>query len=324
MLLRVCSLFIVYKILLNPVSQAGRQAIQNNYMRPARTPSPNGLPSGTSRRSALSLRPQTSSQSDRDYDPPQRIPSPAAHRSQSRTGLPSRPASPANSTRSFPSSSSRPRDAPPSRNRPPSSSSQIQSSTVTVRSGQARRPSNVASTSSQAPLINLPTVTSRPTPANARGPSSDVNQTLLVSRAPLDVPFTPASVYTPSPGRSRPASPTSSDPFLKQSTRSGVAPGSADTQPSRRDHNARVSFFDPANQAALDRLIAGAAGGQNDVEGEEESTQATMANVEEMIEGYEWASDEVNGSKPARGAADLIEARLLDELMALEKVKMFL
>jgi hypothetical protein len=49
-----------------------------------------------------------------------------------------------------------------------------------------------------------------------------------------------------------------------------------------------------------------------------------MANVEEMIEGYEWASDEVIGSKPARGAADLIEARLLDELMALEKVKMFL
>ncbi len=66
----------------------------------------------------------------------------------------------------------------------------------------------------------------------------------------------------------------------------------------------------------IDRLI----GGANDAEaGEEENTQATMANVEEMIEGYEWASEDVFGRKTARGAAELIEARLLDELMALEK-----
>lgn len=80
-----------------------------------------------------------------------------------------------------------------------------------------------------------------------------------------------------------------------------------------------MSYFDPANQAALDRLIAnepGADGG----EGEEETAQATMTSVEEMLEGYEWASDDVIGRKTARGTADLIEARLLDELMALEKV----
>jgi len=47
---------------------------------------------------------------------------------------------------------------------------------------------------------------------------------------------------------------------------------------------------------------------------------ATMADVEEMLEGYEWASEDVMGRKASRGAADLIEARLLDELMALEKV----
>ncbi|XP_006453994.1 hypothetical protein AGABI2DRAFT_61670 [Agaricus bisporus var. bisporus H97] len=52
---------------------------------------------------------------------------------------------------------------------------------------------------------------------------------------------------------------------------------------------------------------------------EVESAQDTLASVEEMIEGYEWASDDVIGRKIARGAADLIEARLLDELMALEK-----
>ena len=55
-------------------------------------------------------------------------------------------------------------------------------------------------------------------------------------------------------------------------------------------------------------------------DGEEETAQATMTSVEEMLEGYEWASDDVIGRKTARGTADLIEARLLDELMALEKV----
>lgn len=57
-------------------------------------------------------------------------------------------------------------------------------------------------------------------------------------------------------------------------------------------------------------------------DGEEESTQATMASVEEMLEGYEWASDDIIGRKRTRGAVDQIEARLLDELMALEKASM--
>jgi len=39
-----------------------------------------------------------------------------------------------------------------------------------------------------------------------------------------------------------------------------------------------------------------------------------------MIEGYEWASEDAIGRKMAKGAVDLIEARLLNELMALEKV----
>jgi len=45
-----------------------------------------------------------------------------------------------------------------------------------------------------------------------------------------------------------------------------------------------------------------------------------MANVEEMLEGYEWASDDILGRMRGRGAVDQIEARLLDELLALEKV----
>lgn len=99
-----------------------------------------------------------------------------------------------------------------------------------------------------------------------------------------------------------------------------MTPTPSENLQSRREHNVRVSFFDPSNQAALDRLIAGEHGGENAGEGEEETAQATMTSVEEMLEGYEWASDDVVGRKTSRGTADLIEARLLDELMALEKV----
>jgi exocyst complex component 1 len=55
---------------------------------------------------------------------------------------------------------------------------------------------------------------------------------------------------------------------------------------------------------------------------EEEGAEATLTNVEEMLDGYEWASEATIhvGSKRKRGAADQIEARLHDELMALEKV----
>lgn len=45
-----------------------------------------------------------------------------------------------------------------------------------------------------------------------------------------------------------------------------------------------------------------------------------MSNVEDMLEGYDWASDDVMGRKNAKGAVDLIEARLTGELMALENV----
>lgn len=47
-----------------------------------------------------------------------------------------------------------------------------------------------------------------------------------------------------------------------------------------------------------------------------------MANVEEMLEGYEWVNDteSLTGTKRKRTAADQVEARLQDELVALEKV----
>lgn len=83
-----------------------------------------------------------------------------------------------------------------------------------------------------------------------------------------------------------------------------------------------MSFFDPANQAALDRLISGEEyeTGEGDTEGDQEMAQATLASVEEMLEGYEWASDDIMSMRRARGPAEQIESRLLDELMALDKV----
>lgn len=102
--------------------------------------------------------------------------------------------------------------------------------------------------------------------------------------------------------------------------------------------NARISFFDPPNQALLDRLLAtdsaivassgaGIGGGDN----EEESVRATLTSVEEMLDGFEWATEDIFGKNnrgglglgigsAGTGSAEQIEARLLDELMALEKV----
>ena len=58
-------------------------------------------------------------------------------------------------------------------------------------------------------------------------------------------------------------------------------------------------------------------------EAEDESAQVTLESVEEMLEGYEWASDDILGRRALTGTAEQIEARLLDELMALDKVSNF-
>ncbi|THG99273.1 hypothetical protein EW026_g3047 [Hermanssonia centrifuga] len=50
----------------------------------------------------------------------------------------------------------------------------------------------------------------------------------------------------------------------------------------------------------------------------EETAQAMLTSVEEMLEGYEWASGDLLGGAGG-STTDQIEARLLDELMALEK-----
>ncbi|KAJ7357195.1 exocyst complex component sec3 subunit [Mycena albidolilacea] len=255
----------------------------------ARQPIQNGSPRRPPNQRSAASQPET------DYD--QRMPSPPP-RAPSRNGLPSRPASPANSTRSYGTSRATPRPAP-------SSSSSPQPPRVRPTGRQpSNGSSNTPSTSPQVPSINLRPAMSRPAITEDRNASSD---SLSVNRPSKDSP-TPRA---PSPSPSTRA-PSPSVPRTTPKRNGTVGPDGG----GRREQNARISFFDPGNQAALDRLIISA---PNEVDGEEESAQATMSNVEEMIEGYEWAIDDVIGRKSGRGAADLIEARLLDELLALDK-----
>ncbi|GJJ09890.1 hypothetical protein Clacol_004114 [Clathrus columnatus] len=88
-----------------------------------------------------------------------------------------------------------------------------------------------------------------------------------------------------------------------------------------RDYNARISFFDTVNQSNLDRLLHP----DSSIGIDEDSSEVIMANVEEMLEGYEWVNDTttLSGTKRKRTAADQIEARLQDELVALEKATIY-
>lgn len=179
-------------------------------------------------------------------------------------------------------------------------------------------------------------------PSNATPPQNPLSNGLPANLVPSRVPLSASPLRTPKDiypfAASRPSaefvhasSPLSATPTVAQLPRS-ESPISVQSQGSqklpssksiptpqpRREHNNRVSFFDPLNQAALDRLVAGDYP-EDGSTGEEETSQATMASVEEMLEGFEWASDDFFGKKNAKGAADLVEARLLDELIALEK-----
>ncbi|KAJ4485946.1 exocyst complex component Sec3-domain-containing protein [Lentinula aciculospora] len=275
---------------------AGRQRIQSDYLSSAPgVPSPSVSPM-----KAAPTKPQ--SLEDRRLDP-QRIPSP------SRNGAQSRPSSPATSTRSYGTSGR------PTRNRAPS--------LTQLPSGRARRPSNADSILANGLASRIPAGELGPSMNGSSRPNNDYNappsqpaisrtateDTMVSARSQQSLDDT-LSVSSALP-RSIQPSPQPSVRSRKQPTRAATVL----TDVTRRDQNARISFFDPANQTLIDRLIAG----PGDIDGEEENSQATMSNFEEMLEGYEMASDDIIGRKTARGAADLMEARLLDELMALEK-----
>lgn len=211
----------------------------------------------------------------------------------------------------------------------PRRTSQSSSSTVRLRGTWVAGPASSSKMSGGSNVLSTQfQSTSRlsVTTASSETRSFKDHYSFHASGSSLDVPSTatsvnrsPTSVLAPSDFRRSPSPASSSNSKMKTNAQTrgpSVPPEQAQL---RREQKARISFFDPANQSALDRLIFRGSG-TSDPEGEEEGTQDIMANVEEMLEGYEWASDDILGRMRGRGAVDQIEARLLDELMALEKV----
>ena len=159
---------------------------------------------------------------------------------------------------------------------------------------------------------------------------------------PLSPNGPPPSAFNPDELRPSPSGLPSGIPTALRSAQPSALVTSLPLRPADNPHsrNARISFFDPQNQALLDRLLAtdsaivassGAGGGDN----EEESVRATLASVEEMLDGFDWATEDIFGKNSrdglglgvglaGTGSAEQIEARLLDELMALEKVRFVL
>ncbi|KAG1784128.1 exocyst complex component Sec3-domain-containing protein [Suillus placidus] len=241
---------------------------------------------------------------------------------------------------------------PPSRASSPASSNISNLPQDNSRSGVIRPPSPLPASQLQGQPQTVPSSlpsSLRPRvirrPSNAAPPQNPLSNGLPANLVPTRAPLSTSPLRTPKEiypfAASRPpaefvhaSSPLSATPTVTQLPRS-ESPISVRSQlsqklpssksiptpeppQSRREHNNRVSFFDPLNQAALDRLVAGDYP-EDGTAGEEETSQATMASVEEMLEGFEWASDDFFGKKNAKGAADLVESRLLDELIALEK-----
>ncbi|OSD03282.1 hypothetical protein PYCCODRAFT_1434698 [Trametes coccinea BRFM310] len=294
-----------------------RRPIANGY---AESPQRNGRASAVSSNAPATPGPRSSSRPRRPRSPP-RADSPDLSR---------------------PSAMVPERSGTPVRNRPSTPSRDPMPPPSALRPRHARLPSNTdvssrtsASTSSQVPSIVVPSSSPQSAQSDALRQYPEHANGYTTTRGSLDIPTrsgSPASSITqPSPRSAygdpvtpRPAPVASTPPTVSRSR----TPNDASSEPGQlRRENTRVSFFDPANQATLNHVLSGDAmlheEGDGDGEGagevEDESAQATLQSVEEMLEGYEWASDDILGRRALSGTAEQIEARLLDELMALEK-----
>ncbi|TBU49952.1 exocyst complex component Sec3-domain-containing protein [Dichomitus squalens] len=233
----------------------------------------------------------------------------------------------------------------PSRTRPSTPSREPFPPPSALRPRHARLPSNAttetssrtsaATTSSQVPSIAYP---SSVTSVQSE-PQAQYTNGFRATRdtGALEIPTrsgSPASIVQPSPRSAYAVSPDGLVPSQSitptpsaRATPSRTTPARQMTEFGQRRENTRVSFYDPPNQATLNRVLSGDAmlhdAGDDDGEGtgeiEDESARATLESVEEMLEGYEWASDDILGRRALTGTAEQIEARLLDELMALDK-----
>ncbi|KZT75048.1 hypothetical protein DAEQUDRAFT_659540 [Daedalea quercina L-15889] len=266
-----------------------------------------------------------------------------------------RPPTPAQAESSE-SSSSRPtpvvlaptaeRPGTPSRTRPGTPSSQTSTIPPALRpGGHARRTSNVNSASSAgSSMLAVPGAASyrSATPPVTNGATKRVAQAPPISipskynggysngalGAPDGTPSSqpsPLSTYPSTPDNLPVPLPEQAVPLRKKSSRAPTM--DPDTGQARREQNARISFYDPGNQATLNQLLSGDVVMYESIDGEGESNrvmedttaQATLDSMEEMLEGYEWATDDIMGRRSMTGAADRMEARLLDELTALDK-----
>ncbi|KAM6498447.1 Exocyst complex component Sec3 domain containing protein [Amanita muscaria] len=183
-----------------------------------------------------------------------------------------------------------------------------------------RTPSPSIPVSQTAQVIQQPGVRHRQSDtdlANVNVPSVSLHAVPTQESGSKDITQQASLLQSPAESRTASPSPSPSAGSRQQLTNAG-ANSQPNVPPSRRDPAARISFFDAANQAVVERLLAANTFLPSEIEGEDESTHGTMSNVEEMLEGYDWASDDVIGRKNVRGAVDLIQARLTDELIALE------
>ncbi|KAG8738462.1 hypothetical protein FRC10_006808 [Ceratobasidium sp. 414] len=137
-----------------------------------------------------------------------------------------------------------------------------------------------------------------------------VPQPRIIIPPPADDVAPPPRLRTPAQSSPLTQAPATSRLAPKNTLRPPSPSLAVPTSPSspKRDAHARISYFDPANQAVSERLLE--EGGVPD------TGESTLASVEDMLEGFEW---QLRTGSASGGAADQIEARLKDELLALEK-----
>ncbi|QRW06016.1 Exocyst complex component Sec3 [Ceratobasidium sp. AG-Ba] len=191
-------------------------------------------------------------------------------------------------------------------------------------SGPRSRPVTPAApgsnTDSYPPARGTPQRSATRTPLGRERDSERSSQTERerISQAELRTPQPQPRIIIPEPVQDAVPSPRLRTPAQAsprtQRQNNGLRPPSPSPPPPtsstspKRDPHARISYFDPVNQAVSERLLEEGA--------IPDTNESTLASVEDMLEGFEW---QLRTGSASGGAADQIEARLKDELMALEK-----
>ncbi|CAE7053984.1 unnamed protein product [Rhizoctonia solani] len=184
---------------------------------------------------------------------------------------------------------------------PPATPRQFSRSIPTRNSERSSQATSERERLSQAEKERIPPVDTRPLQPSIVIPSA------IQDGVPSPRMRTPVR-GSPAQSQNTPLSRIASKTTIRFPSPSSIAPSPTIVQPPRRDPNARISYFDPTNQAVLERLLQQGADG--------DTGESALANVEDMLDGFEWQLK--SGGAPG-GTADQIEARLKDELMALEK-----